>query len=785
MQQSKKLVIYPTSRAIRARIQDELKEDGILPKIITIGEFEKKALIVPNRIFIDQDERTLLLNKASQFSTFKNLHIEREFFAFLKNSKFLFSFFDELSVELVDIEKLASFDTYASFAEHIDILSTLLEKYKQLLAEKNYADKITLPSLYKLNLSYLKAFEEIELHLEGYLNNFEFKFLFEIAEIVPLTIHIRINNFNTKMAQKFKEHEIELKNNHQYIINLSEKSIISERKNSPSSTNYSTYATQNRIMQVAYIKKKIYDFTNQGIDPKDIAVILPNGSFAELLDLFDEENNFNFAMGFSYQKTELFQKFQAMYDYYSTRDIEGKYRLQRLEIDVEKLQNSYELWNKRHSKEELVKIFTDLLKEKESEESLIYLEELHLFSKLLPNLLHQPFHKLFHLLLNRLSKRTIDDTRGGKITVLEVLETRGVSFKAVILADFNEGIVPLVSQKDLFLSSELRFLAGLPTSTDRENLQKYYYQRVFDEAKEVAISYVEDEQNQPSRFLDELKIVRENRNIADLDTILFKHHTAKKHFDLDDLILKYDFSKSKLSATALKTYLDCKRSYYFKYIKKIEQVEIPKEDNSDRVIGILLHEALKRAYEKKDAYFDEETLLFEIQSYLYQESEKSANLRFLVDLWMEKLKPFVTNEIKRFHEGYRVKFVEKAFNLKLDDFTLTGKIDRVDIKDNYLEVIDYKSGKIPKETQKSLEKCSNFQLQFYHLLTSTEGEVVQSYYYDLNSANLMHEELFDQKLDLLYQKLELLKNKEHNFTMTEDLKKCIYCPYTKICNRIL
>jgi inactivated superfamily I helicase len=786
MLQTNKLVIYPTSRAIRARIQDELKENGILPKIITIGEFEKKALVVLNRVFIDQDERTLLLNKASAFSTFKNLHIDREFFTFLKNSRFLFSFFDELSVEMVEIDELASFDTYASYSEHIDILSTLLQKYKLLLEEKNYVDKITLPSLYKLNIPYIKTFEEIDLHLEGYLNNFEFKFLFEIAQIVPLTIHLKTNNFNTKMLNKFKEYDIELKNNHQYIINLSDKSIISEAENRLQTTNYETYATQNQIMQTAYIKKKIYDFTNQGIEPKDIAVILPNGSFSQYLDLFDDENNFNFAMGFSYQKTELYQKFQAMYDYYSARDLEGRFRLQRLEIDIEKLQTSYELWNKKHTKEELVKIFTDLVKDREeNEETKIYLEEFHLFSKLLPNLLHQPFHKIFHLFLNRLSKRTIDDTRGGKITVLEVLETRGISFKAVVIVDFNEGIVPLTSQKDLFLSSELRFLAGLPTSTDRENLQKYYYQRVFDEADEVAISYVEDEQNQPSRFLDELNIPKPNNTIAGLDTILFTPFKKKRHFITDDLIMEYDFSKTKLSATALKSYLDCERSYYFQYIKKITQAEIPKEDNSDRIIGILLHDALKRAYEKKDAYFDKENLLFEIQSYLYQESEKSVNLRFLVDLWMERLKLFVQNEIKRFQDGYRVKYVEKTFSIKHDDFTLTGKIDRIDIKENYLEVIDYKSGKIPKDTQKSLEKCSNFQLQFYHLLTSSEGEVFQSYYYDLNNANLVHEEFFDQKLDLLYQKLELLKNKEHNFTMTEDLKKCTFCPYIKICNRLL
>ncbi|HIP59979.1 MAG TPA: PD-(D/E)XK nuclease family protein [Campylobacterales bacterium] len=779
------LVIYPTSRAIRARVQNELLTDGLLPKIISIGEFEKKAVVVQNRTFIDQDTRTQILNEASAFSTFKKLHIDREFFTFLKNSKFLFSFFDELSVELVDIKELDSYDTYGSYSEHIEILETLLDKYKQLLSEKNYIDKITLPSLYKINHAYLSIFEEIELHLEGYLNNFEFNLFLEIAKIVPIKIYITTNSFNAKMVQKFKELGIDLEKKHDYIIDLSNKSIISSVKNSDNKKNFVIQSCENQITQVAFIKKKIYDYINLGILPKDIAVILPNGSFAKLLDLFDDENNFNFAMGFSYKTTPLYQKLSAQYDYFTDRDLEGKHRLQRHGVDIEQLELSYEKWNKKLSVEELQAMFSGLIEDKDDEATLIYNEELHLFSKLFINLKHQPFHKLLHLFLNRLSTRTLDDTRGGKITVLEVLETRGVSFEAVIIVDFNEGVVPLSSQKDMFLSSELRFLAGLPTSIDRENLQKYYYQRVFDHAKEVSISYVEDEQNQPSRFLDELNIPKNSDNLYELDSILFDTHRPCVHYQKEDLKLTYDFSKVKLSATALKTYLDCKRSYYFKYIKKIEAVEIPKEENSDRIIGILLHDALKSAYEKKDAYFDEEELQFEIQSYLYQESEKQASLRFLVDLWLEKLKPFAANEIKRAKEGYKVKYIEEKFSIKHDGFTLSGQIDRVDQKDNFLEVIDYKSGKIPKDSQKSLENSSNFQLQFYHLLASQKGEVFQSYYYDLNNGNLIEDNFFDTKLDILYQKLEELKNNEHNFTMTDDMKKCTYCPYIKICDRIL
>ncbi len=781
MPQTKKLVIYPTSRAVRKRVQSELKTNALLPKIITIGEFENKAVIVNNRTFIDQDTRVQLLNSASDFSNFKELHIKREFFTFLKNSSFLFSFFDELSVELIEIEELHLSDTYASYHEHIEILSTLLKKYKQLLKEKNYVDKITLPSLYTLNLSYIKSFEKIELHLEGYLSNFEFKLFVEIAEICPLFINISTNNFNKKMVEKFLNLGIKLDLNYDYTINLSRCKIESKNKNYQNSTKYTISSFQSTIMQAAFVKKKIYDYIKLGIDAEDIAVILPNSSFLKILEQFDDKNNYNFAMGTSYTKTKTYQNLLAKYEYFSLKDLESKHRLKRLNIDIQELEFEQQSWRKKLSSDELKKKFSTFTQEKNDEESEIYFEELHLFSKLFPSLNHQPFHKLLHLFLNRLSSKSLDDVRGGKVTVMEVLETRLVSYDGIIVVDFNEGVVPKISQKDLFLSSEIRHFSSLPTAGDRENLQKYYYKRMFDSAKIVSISYIEDEKNQPSRFLDELGIVKNSDTFSDLNSIIFEKNPSLHHYQESDLVLEYDFSKTKLSATSLKSYFDCKREYYFKYIQKLEHFEIPKDDNSDRVIGLFLHEALKSAYAKNDAYFSEKELFLELQTYLHQKSKYQENLRFLVDVWMQRLKPFIKNEIKRANDGYKVLYIEKSFDLKIDDFTITGQIDRVDKKDNFIEVIDYKSG----NSQKAIKSQSNFQLQLYYLLLSQKHEVSESYYYDLASGDMIFDEKFDEKLDILYKNLEELKGNTHNFLMTEDRKNCTYCPYIKICNRML
>ncbi len=642
MLQNNKLVIYPTSRAIRTALQDALHEDGILPKRITIGDFEKKVLLVEGRTFIDEDTRILLLKEASQFSTFKNLHIDREFFAFLKNAKFLFGFFEELAVELVDIDDLKNVDVYASYGEHLDILQLLQEKYISLLKEHSYCDKIVLPNLYTLNDSYLEGIDEIELHLEGYLNNFEFELLMKIAKCMTVRIHLHSNAFNLKMLNKFQDLGFSLKPGHHYILNLSTIMIEEENQYSQSETSYKTFSSNSRILQCAYIKKSIYDFLEQGIAAKDIVVILPNNSFADLLALFNEENYFNFAMGTSYKKTKLYQEISAVYEYAMERTIENKYRLKRLGYEKEQVDERIKDWDKHFESNKLKEELLLFVTEKEGDDIDIFHKELHLFSKLFPSFKSYPFHKVLHLFLNRLSTCSIDDVRGGKITVMEVLETRGVRYEGVIVVDFNEGTVPARSQKDLFLSTEIRYFAGLPTASDRENLQKYYYKRLFEKADYVHISYVEDEQNQPTRFLDELSVICDyhDKRVEDYHDILFSSQKQPYHHLPKDIEMEYDFTKVELSASRLKVYLDCKRRYYFQYIKKIEEATIPTDESTERLVGIFLHQALEHVYHGNQKFLDTDALYLALQKELYIKSEDDAVLRFYVDIWLERLKPF-------------------------------------------------------------------------------------------------------------------------------------------------
>ena len=755
MLQSNTLEFYPTSRAIRVALESYKSQNQILPKFMTIGEFEQKAYLVPQRTFIDEDTRVLLLKEACSFSEFKKLNLPTEFYSFFKNSKFIFSFLDELSQEMINIQTLFDHDTYLEYEEHLTILELVKQNYIKLLEQKGYCDKVVLPQLYELNESFIKSFTKITLNLEGYLTNFEIELFLKLSKLTNLEINFQKTPFNQNMLKKLEPFGDKLK--------------TYELKNKAIKITKSSF--KDELLQVAFVKQKVYEFLKKGIAPQNIAVVLPDKSFAKYLQDFDHQNNFNYAFGYDYTTTKSYKKLEAIYDFWTKKTIESKHRLKRYFEDTEFLQK---LKTMPHY---------EALDSLNFEECSIYHEELYLFKKLLPYLENLPFEKVLHLFLNRLAKRSEDDVRGGKITVLEVLETRGVEFEAIIIPNFNESKAPKSIKKDMFISSSLRSKVGLPTLSDRENLQKQLYQNIIYKANYVAISFVQNEQNAPSRFLDELnlQIVEEKKQPQKYLELFFKTQNKTSYKDTENISLEYDFTKVELSSSRLKTFLECKRRYYYHYIKKIADHQIPTEEITPWEIGEKLHLSLKNIYHDKNFYTDEKELILDLQREVYKDIKDDEVLKFHMDLWLKRLHKFASSEVKRFGEGFRVKELEKSYKLDYNGFKLVGQIDRVDEKDGKLYVLDYKTGKITQPTKNSWENSTNFQLQFYKLLANS----FDSAYYDLNKGEVVGESFFDEKLDLLDKKLEELKQTKIDFTKTDEIKNCTYCPYQLICGRVL
>jgi RecB family exonuclease len=113
--------------------------------------------------------------------------------------------------------------------------------------------------------------------------------------------------------------------------------------------------------------------------------------------------------------------------------------------------------------------------------------------------------------------------------------------------------------------------------------------------------------------------------------------------------------------------------------------------------------------------------------------------------------------LKYFYEDLKInkpkiKFIEQFFKLKLGAYDFVGKIDRADVKDGGLEIIDYKTGKTPK-TKSDIDQLYVYQWaaqEFLHL------PVVNLKYWYLRDNQFRAEPKADDK-EILRLKSELLE----------------------------
>lgn len=778
----KKLLVFPTSRAIRDYISKQKSNNTLLPFILTIDEFLKKSISLSNLKYCEEEHRVLFLNEAIKNIDIKKLGISDNFTKFLKQSDYIYRFFLELASEKVEIEEIQNVDTYDFYLEHLEILKAIKKKYIEILENNSYVDKINLDKHYEINENFLDKFQDIELHFEGYFTKVEFEIVEKISQKIDTKIIFYSNSYNQKSLEVFKNLNINLKIDYKYKIDLTNKIIIDEEEIKSLLESYEIKGFSSRLNQIAYIKSCIEKSVLNGVNPKDIALVLPDESFVSSIELFDDERYFNYAMGKSIKNKELYQISNAIYLYLSEDEEKNISNISYLKIDKEFIDKSIKpFWNKVTNKELFASI-TDFIKQKEKNieliekyDELLYKLNITLFSNE-NKILLKDVYKIF---LQKLSSITLDDINSGKITVLGLLETRAVSFDTVIICDFNESYIPKISVKDKFLSTRLKQLANLPTQFDRESLQKYYYKRLISSSKNVFISYVNSETNQISRFANELfeKNIATDTNDSFYKHILYDNHKIS-YFD-EDIISKIDLTKFIWSATSFKNFLECKRRFYLQYILKINEHTISLKPKGYE-LGDIIHSILEDYYSKDNKNSIEELFL----------KYKSSNPFLTLDLevWKKKLLNFYEFDKQRL-KNREIIMIEKEFNCSFNNINIKGIIDRVDkFEDNY-EVIDYKtSSTLSVDTLKTYEKSVDFQLEFYHIALQQlfKNSNIKAFYYDLNECLLKEEIAIQEKLELLSSKFDELKELSKNeisFSKCEDKSNCLYCAYKIICNR--
>lgn len=310
-----------------------------------------------------------------------------------------------------------------------------------------------------------------------------------------------------------------------------------------------------------------------------------------------------------------------------------------------------------------------------------------------------------------------------------------------------------------------------------------------------------------SMFLSEL----ENSNITVLDTSHIEQDvlthleklltTAKpKDYSAEEIVFLTELVDSlSLSPTSLNTYLEC--PYKFKLNNLLR---VPHSKKPHLAFGTAVHTSLEyfyQEYKKTSKVPTKEFLLSKFDSALSREllTQKDHDLRLteghkILSAYYDFFQPNFNKPL----------YLEKSFRVNLDDISLSGKIDRIELADKNkrtIKVIDYKTGKgktmgqIEGKTKDSRGDLKR-QLIFYKLLTQLDRELlIQKLQFETaeldfistpssknksgrTSLPISQEEVEDLKVLI---KKTMASIRALKFPRTTDTKSCANCDFRDHC----
>lgn len=293
-----------------------------------------------------------------------------------------------------------------------------------------------------------------------------------------------------------------------------------------------------------------------------------------------------------------------------------------------------------------------------------------------------------------------------------------------------------------------------------------------------------------------------------------------------------------LSPSAINTWLNCRMKFYYRYVNGLTEPERFSADIDPAMLGSLLHEVMKKLYlplkgkqltadlinnlignkQKLTGLIDDD---FNEKFKRPANSLISGNEMIVRDVLLTYLVRILNAD--KIYAPFTILNIEDQFSFKMisgmegngTPVIIGGKIDRIDVKDGVIRIVDYKTGTVA-ESIKSLESlfaedrkkdpdgwlqtliyCEAYLSEYqgtglypsiYKIKKSSGDKLVgklkiqeeKKKEIEIDNYYLIRDEFIDGLTALV----KTIFSTDEPFSMTDDLwNKCSYCPYRALCLR--
>ena len=331
------------------------------------------------------------------------------------------------------------------------------------------------------------------------------------------------------------------------------------------------------------------------------------------------------------------------------------------------------------------------------------------------------------MFVQQLKTATLDfhgDAYNG-LQIMGVLETRLLDFERVIMTSVNEGDIPAGKSSPSFITSDLKKAFDLPSYFEKDAVFTYHFYRLLHRASHVDLLYENSQEGISAKEKSRLILQLENDNLS--------QHTIN-HFTLEPVFLNQEnlpievnktgpamerlqeIALKGFSPSALTSYIRNPLDFYKQRLLKIRPDEGVEETIAYNTLGTIVHQAIEVLYQdflNKELQISELTQLHKrIAQTITQSCEQIFNSkhyllghnRIIFEVAKQYVRLAINQDIALLQKGHKITLL--GLEQKLDwvlnipslafPVTLIGVIDRIDLLDGALRIIDYKTGRVSR-----------------------------------------------------------------------------------------
>ena len=444
------------------------------------------------------------------------------------------------------------------------------------------------------------------------------------------------------------------------------------------------------------------------------------------------------------------------------------------------------------------------------------------------------------------------------LQIMGILETRNLDFRHVFILNMNEGSWPAPPKRGSFIPYNVRKAFELPVFEHQDSIYAYLFYRLLQRSESLYFYYntvAEFNVNgEVSRYIQQLEVESDHQishrflanpiQVTPAPAI----HVEKTPLVMERLrkfLVKEEGWFPRLTPSALDTYLYCRLRFYFKYVAELYEPDELQEELNPMVFGNILHDTMEILYKQFMAKQKRDVIQPHDFFWLEGGVDGALNRAFIKHYDVKNEKKFklegrniiaaeiirkMVKKILKFDQDYapfRILGLETStrdgfivnFPVQVNGeelmVGLKGKIDRIDIKQGTVRVLDYKSGRDEKDftdvpslidREEKNRRKAVFQVFFYSYLFQ---QTYKGTYDRLQPGLFNSRDLFDEDfswqviqkkgreaiavedfrgfeeefLPVVNELLTEIYDSEVPFDQVDDHKKCRYCPYRSICSR--